>query len=136
MFRLGLVKFPQMRWCYLNDFLDLACSTFVHVRLLKKWQTRGSIHPLRFKCNCPINAMRLKVSMMNIHYNDERNDLPSLKLTWHLKMDGWNTSVLLGWRIFRGYVSFREGILIPFVLMILHMPTVQQSWFGRTYLIF
>ena len=24
-------------------------------------------------------------------------------------MDGWNTSFLLGWPIFRGYVSFREG---------------------------
>ena len=34
--------------------------------------------------------------------------LPSLKLTWHLKMDGWNTSFLLGRPIFRGYVSFRE----------------------------
>ena len=28
--------------------------------------------------------------------------VPSLKLTWHLKMDGWNTSFLLGWPIFRG----------------------------------
>ncbi len=27
----------------------------------------------------------------------------------HLKMDGWNTSFLLGWPIFRGYLSFREG---------------------------
>ncbi len=27
----------------------------------------------------------------------------------HLKMDGWNTRFLLGWPIFRGYVSFREG---------------------------
>ena len=24
-------------------------------------------------------------------------------------MDGWNTSFLLGWPIFTGYVSFREG---------------------------
>ena len=24
-------------------------------------------------------------------------------------MNGWNTSFLLGWPIFRGYVSFREG---------------------------
>ena len=40
------------------------------------------------------------------------SSLPSLKLTWHLKMDGWswNTSFLLGWPIFRGYVSFRERI--------------------------
>ena len=30
------------------------------------------------------------------------------KLTWHLKMDGWNTSFLLGWPSFRGYVSFRK----------------------------
>ncbi len=36
------------------------------------------------------------------------NNIPSLKLTWHLKMDGFNTSFLLGWPIFRGYVSFRE----------------------------
>ena len=28
----------------------------------------------------------------------------------HLKMDGWNTSFLLGWPIFTGYVRFREGI--------------------------
>ncbi len=28
----------------------------------------------------------------------------------HLKVDGWNTSFLLGWPIFSGYVSFREGI--------------------------
>ena len=33
---------------------------------------------------------------------------PSLKLIWHLKMDGWNTCFLLGWLVFRGYVSFRE----------------------------
>ena len=36
--------------------------------------------------------------------------VPSLKLTWPLKMDGWNTSSLLGWPVFRGRksVSFRE----------------------------
>ncbi len=34
--------------------------------------------------------------------------IPSLKLTWPLKMDGWNTTFLLGRPIFRGYVSFRE----------------------------
>ena len=33
----------------------------------------------------------------------------SLKLTWPLQMDGWNTTFLLGRPIFRGYVSFREG---------------------------
>ncbi len=29
-----------------------------------------------------------------------------------LKMDGWETSFLLGWPIFRCYVSFREGIFL------------------------
>ena len=37
------------------------------------------------------------------------SQLPSLKLTWPLKMDGWKTSFLLGWSIFRGHVSFGEG---------------------------
>ena len=31
-----------------------------------------------------------------------------------LKMDGWKTSFLLGWPIFRCYVSFREGIPVFF----------------------
>ena len=35
--------------------------------------------------------------------------VPSLKLTYPLKMDGWNTRFLLKWPSFRGYVSFREG---------------------------
>ena len=34
----------------------------------------------------------------------------NLKLTWHLKMDGWNASFLLGWPIFRCYVSFTKFI--------------------------
>ena len=34
--------------------------------------------------------------------------LPSLKLTSHLKMDGWKTTFLLGWPMFRCYVSLRE----------------------------
>ena len=37
--------------------------------------------------------------------------LHSLKLSCSpLQMDGWNTTFLLGKPIFRGYVSFREGI--------------------------
>ena len=43
-------------------------------------------------------------------YQCSSTSIPSLKLTWHLKMDGWNTSFLLGWPIFRCYVSFRECI--------------------------
>ena len=35
-------------------------------------------------------------------------NIPSLKLTWLLKIDGWKMFFLLGMPIFRGYVSFRE----------------------------
>ena len=34
--------------------------------------------------------------------------IPSLKLTYPLKIDGWKMKFLLGRTIFRGYVSFRE----------------------------
>ena len=38
--------------------------------------------------------------------------IPSLKLTFSaLKMDGWKMNFLLERPLFRGYVSFREGIL-------------------------
>lgn len=36
--------------------------------------------------------------------------IPFLKLTWHPKMDDWNTSSVLRWPVFMCYVSFREGI--------------------------
>ena len=53
-----------------------------------------------------------------------------MKLTWHLKMDGWNTSFLLGSPIFRCYVSFRECIyLLKFQS---HPPTMSgcsPRWF-------
>ena len=35
----------------------------------------------------------------------------------HLKMDGWNTSFVLGWPIFRCYVSFREGTLFTWIFL-------------------
>ena len=35
--------------------------------------------------------------------------LPSLKLTYHLKIDGWKTTFVWGRPIFRGYVCFRES---------------------------
>ena len=36
------------------------------------------------------------------------NTLPETN-SLHPKMDGWKTTFFLGWPIFRGYVSFREG---------------------------
>ena len=43
----------------------------------------------------------------------QKDQLPSLKLTYYLKMDGWNTSFLLEWPFFRcENVSFRECISI------------------------
>ena len=34
-------------------------------------------------------------------------NLPSLKLTWPLKIDGWKMYSLLKWSLFRGHVSFQ-----------------------------
>ena len=43
----------------------------------------------------------------------------------HLKNDGWNTRCLLGWPIFRGYVSFRPGynfdIILYFYIFLMFM---------------
>ena len=48
----------------------------------------------------------------------------TLPLTFsHLKMDGWNTTFLLGRPTFRGYVSFREGNALD-----VHTCTWQFCW--------
>ena len=52
----------------------------------------------------PKSSMLIRV----FHCKPSIFGVPSLKLTWHLKMDGWNISFLLGWPIFRCHVSFRE----------------------------
>ena len=44
--------------------------------------------------------------------------IPSLKLTYPLRMDGWKTSFFLGWPIFRCYVSFREGMFFLIFLQL------------------
>ena len=50
----------------------------------------------------------------------ETNSLP-------LKMDGWNTTFLLGRPIFRGYVSFREGALLSTLFLIILPQKIPQS---------
>ncbi len=56
-------------------------------------------------------------------------------------MDGWNTTFLLGRPIFRGYVSFREGILkkqrlhnqfpqLVIALVRKKLPQVSDRWEG------
>ena len=35
----------------------------------------------------------------------------------HLKMDGWNTTFLLGRPIFRDHVSFREGMIYIYIFL-------------------
>ena len=54
--------------------------------------------------------------------------LPSLKLTEHLKIDGWKMNFLLGRPIFRGYVFFKECISLHHItpFMILH-PSEWQN---------
>ncbi len=47
----------------------------------------------------------------------------------HLNMDGWNTSFLLGWPIFRGYVTFREGRLW-YELKHMHPSQAWSGWYS------
>ena len=55
----------------------------------------------------------LKPPAPYLHKQDFEVTLPETNSS-PLKMDGWNTSFLLGWPMFRGYVSFRQGILPDF----------------------
>ena len=49
--------------------------------------------------------------------------LPSLKLTWHLKMDGWNTTFFLGWPIFRGELLVLGSVARKY------LPIHVHGWF-------
>ena len=69
-----------------------------------------TIAPSNQKANSPNFQIGASLSLLFIGKEPVKLcDISSLKLTWHLKMDGWNTSFLLGRPIFMGYVSFREG---------------------------
>ncbi len=45
-------------------------------------------------------------------------------------MDGWNTTFLLGRPIFRGYVSFREGIIHAYDGLML-FSSVNENYFTK-----
>ena len=52
-----------------------------------------------------------------------------------LKMDGWNTSFLLGWPIFRGYVSFRECNRNSGFVGFFHIFRKKKLWISRRHLL-
>ena len=61
------------------------------------------------------------------------NNFPSLKLTWHLKMDGWNTSFLLGWMKF-SWAMFVSG-RVPWSISKIfkpRMPCLELASYIRT----
>ena len=61
------------------------------------------------------------------------NNLPSLKLIWHLKMDGWNTSFLLGWMKF-SWAMFVSG-RVPWSISKIfkpRMPCLELASYIRT----
>ena len=57
---------------------------------------------LRTKCRNFTQSLEFQPADLGGVFLPETNSSP-------LKMDGWNTTFLLGRPIFRGYVSFREG---------------------------
>ena len=85
------------RWVLMNKtrFPALTPGNFLHTKLIP-W----SIAFLRM-VDCWF--------WVPVIWDSNKIPLPSLKLRYPLKMDGWKTSFLLGWPIFRCYVSCREG---------------------------
>ena len=59
----------------------------------------------------------------------KKYNLPSLKLTGPLKMDGWKTTFLLGWLPGSGYVSLRAGIFSIYNLVQLPVSGGLAVWF-------
>ena len=65
-------------------------------------------------CCCFLQDLQALVPLTSAAWRLEKlSQTPNVTLpetnSSHLKMDGWNTSFLLGWPVFRCYVSFREG---------------------------
>ena len=65
---------------------------------MTRWENPLAGHPM---INDLISNMENK--------NPANHLLPSLKLTWHLKITPWKRRFLLETIVFRCYVSFREG---------------------------
>ena len=80
----------------------------------------GFLFSLRSRCSVcvagqlplftKLNRRRLVDSQPVVEKMLIRDTLPETNSKSILKMDGWNIIFLLGNPIFRGYVSFREGI--------------------------
>ena len=64
---------------------------------------------------CSQKAIAMNQDLMCVKSTLLGTTLPETNSS-HLKMDGWNTSFLLGRPIFRGYVSFREGNISSYPL--------------------
>ena len=112
--------------------MDLDVRHFVKIKL----ETLSQSFCIDGKCQSPrqsaaVEVPKTKIVPPHIHQEEQIvwfcpnrfvcKDLHSL--TWPLKMDGWNTSFLLGWPIFRGYVSFREGSIPDIKLRVLLLGT-------------
>ena len=84
---------------WIGRFFETCC----HWKLLLPEETGWS----GFRVARRLWALDLPLIFCSLAFSESNLKFTHLKLTWHLKMDGWNTSFLLGWPIFRGYVSFR-----------------------------
>ena len=67
---------------------------------------------MKIKCACgqTYDDKNLTKHLNSKHHQELlKKDIPSLKLTWHLKIHPWKRRFLLETIIFGCYVSFREG---------------------------
>ena len=83
------------------------CSITFAVRAWKISRIKLSNYDSWLSLGAPSSAPS-SIDLQSIQWVFLHLQVPSLKLTWHLKITPWKRRFLLKTIIFRGYVSFRE----------------------------
>ena len=78
-------------------------TTFDNCHVSFHWDNLPFVEVPAFLCYSKI------APIVMVEYVLHMGKVPSLKLTYPLKIDPWKRRFLLETIIFRGYVSFREG---------------------------
>ena len=96
--------------CVATMFFGFGCF---FINLFLAWWTFGWLIFLGMKKDVPEKTTpdgtpRVYGIGWKAHFSPQKQKLPSLKLTWHLKIIPWKRRFLLETIIFRGYVSFRR----------------------------
>ena len=107
-FPLELVPAVGFLGCSHFGILDLFIASYHSSQASNQAGARYSINGVAIEANILAKLTR-NDETSRLKWAKLRKVLPSLKLTWPLKMVVSNRNLLFQGSIFRGYVSFREG---------------------------